>query len=262
MIESTWPELDLDETPFTDFASHGTSAPLTHPTEDQLHSSPVAHRDAQASGEGVLAHTPESTSGRVETALATSLAQAFFDALQGLRRQHELEARALRTALEEHCETLQATVSEFKGIASRFQELEQAVSLQKTAQVATQQELGSIAASLDAQRICDTRHEAALRSLREETESLSAAVAAQVESVTGRVAFREELGALNAAASEATRRLDELVEGMDHHAEAIQSLRSQQNLGEAALDRFVQIWTQLKTSTAGTPRSFSDSAAA
>jgi hypothetical protein len=262
MIENTWPELDVEETPFGDFASHGPSAPLTHPTDDRSHSSPVGHLYPQATGEQVLTQMPESASARVETALATTLAQAFFDALQVLQQQHELEAHALRTALDKHCETLQATVSEVKGIASRFQELEHAVSLQKTAQVAAQQDLCGITASLDAQRICDTRHEAALRSLREETESLSAALAAQVESVTGRGAVREELGALKAAASEVTRRLDEVVEGMDHHAEAIHSLQSQQNLGEAALDRFVQIWTQLKASTNGTPRSFSDSAAA
>lgn len=188
---------------------------------------------------------------RPETALSAALAQAFFDVLCRLQDRHDAETCALHAALAAQQETLHAAVSEVREIASGFQELVRAASEQKETQSAAQQELRRLAVRLETVEQSGAQQDAALRNLRADTESLSATVATQLESVAGRLGFRDELGALKATTSEVTRRIDQLVERLDRHAAAIEGVCSHETLTETALNRFAEIWTQLRLAAGG-----------
>ena len=200
--------------------------------------------------------------------LADGLSKILTGAFQELERHIIGESRKISTSLEQQLERLQATVESLTQLKINFEQLTEAVALQKSASVAMGQKHDQVSSHVTALQEATARHETELGALRGETTTLradtvairgetaalrteakdfSTSITKQVDGVSTRLGLQhEELAGLKSNISDVSRKVAGFIERLDRQAEVIRALNETQVRRAAALDELLDVLTRLK----------------
>jgi chromosome segregation ATPase len=200
--------------------------------------------------------------------LADGLSKILTGAFQELERHIIGESRKISTSLEQQLDRLQATVESLTQLKVNFEQLTEAVALQKSAGAAMGQKHDQVFSQVTALQETTTRHETELGALRGETTTLRAETVAirgettalrteakdfskvithQMDGVSTRLGLHhEELAGLKSNISDVSRKVAGFIERLDRQAEVIRSLNETQVRRTAALDELLAVLTRLK----------------
>ena len=163
--------------------------------------------------------------------LATGLAPLLVAVIRNLQKQDLAEIRDLSKSVSEQQQRLEEAVQGLTAIKESIDRL--------TETIAPLQE-------------ADRRHEAGLAALDQGSQERLASAAERLEACCSRVdGQQQELSAVKSSVSELAPRVDEIFERLDSQAVTIRSMCEAETLSEIALDRFVEVWAQLKASAPG-----------
>lgn len=247
-------------------ANRGALA-TTHP------SSPPAGRNEQSKLEERAkvddrAKVDEQAMANMAGKLADGLSKILTGAFQELERHIIGESRKISTSLEQQLERLQAAVDSLTQLKINFEQLTEAVALQKSAGAVLGQKHDQVSAQVTALQETTTRYETELGALRGETTTLRAETAAirgeaavlrteakdfsttitqQMDGVSTRLGLQhEELAGLKSSVSDVSRKVAGFIERLDRQAEIIRGLNETQVRRAAALDELLSVLTRLK----------------
>ncbi len=200
--------------------------------------------------------------------LADGLSKILTGAFQELERHIIGESRKISTSLEQQLERLQATVESLTQLNINFEQLTEAVALQKSAGAAMGQRHDQVSSQVTALQETTARHETELgalcgetttlraetvairgetAALRTEAKDFSTAITHQMDGVSTRLGLHhEELAGLKSNISDVSRKVAGFIERLDRQAEVIRSLNETQVRRAAALDELLGVLTRLK----------------
>jgi chromosome segregation ATPase len=203
--------------------------------------------------------------------LADGLSKILTGAFEELERHVVGESRKISFSFGQQLDRLQATVDSLQQLPVRFEQVNDAVSQQRSAAEAIAQKYEQLSTGVTTLEGTSSRHEkeigslrvetTALRAeagalrgettaLRTETKDLASSVTQQMEGLSGKIgSHQEELTGLKSTVSEISRKVAGFIERVDRQGEVIRSITDTQVRRAAALDELLGVLTRLKAPT-------------
>jgi len=179
--------------------------------------------------------------------LADGLAKILIGAFHELEIHLVGESRKLTHSFHEQLEHLQATVESLVQSQTRFEHLTEAVSEQRSTNVAIGEKYDQLAQTVTSLEQTTSRHQGELAAIRGETKDLSAIVG-HVDTLAARLGLhQEELTGIKTTVSDISRKVAGFIERLDRQAEVLRSLNDVQARRAAALDDVMGVLARLKT---------------
>ena len=207
-------------------------------SSSRLHDAPIPESAGSSDNGRDLALAP------VAEKLGYGMARIFALALRDLEDHIAGETRKIGDAVGRRLDTLQASI----------QDVATAVSEQQSIGRSVQEKCDQLAAATASLREQDTRHEAQLTALRNETRDLSASVSERIDALSRDLGVQQEdLGAVKSTLCNISSRVDALVDRLDRQAEAIRSMCATSAQHETELDQLMESLTKLRASRTPLP---------
>jgi chromosome segregation ATPase len=177
---------------------------------------------------------------KIAAGLANDLAQCLGDALESMQTHLAGQTEAFNLALEQKVERLQATIDDVKYLWGPVEQLLAAVAAQRKTSVTLIDRFDELTATVVSLKESDMRRNAEIEAFRAENGEIRTAI----------TAWFEELAALKAASTDATRRVSGMVEILDRQEKVLRELHQAEASRAAALERAFTNLTQAKRANA------------
>jgi hypothetical protein len=177
---------------------------------------------------------------KIATGLANDLARCLGDALESMQTHLAGQTETFNLALQQKVERLQASIDDVKYLWGPVEQLLVAVAGQRKTSVTLIERFDELTATVVSLKESDMRRNAEIEAFRDENREIRAAI----------TAWFEELAALKAASSDATRRVSGIVEILDRQEKVLRELHQVEASRAAALERAFTNLTQAKRATA------------